>query len=160
MFFFNKFVFFNIYPNFFIDENPNFILNRLFATRYLINTPAIFIDDEPFNNHVRFFTNLNLEYGRHNVLRYVNRSVLQGTLDLVNTIKQNHVEFYNQFKETFQTLVRVCERLIRVIGNNTIDLELIDGAFLNSGDIITQELNYGLLLLNDFKILIDTLIGL
>lgn len=143
-----------IYPNFFIDDMDSLIVNKIAAIKYILESPLMEWDDPngDYYNHVNFLTTMNLEFGRHRVYRYINRDVLSRIIGLLNKIVREHREFYGRFRVTILTLLRFCRDIYNIIGNNIIDLDAIT--------LPRPELNYGFVMLNNFKILLDEIISI
>jgi hypothetical protein len=145
-----------IYPNFLLDESNEFMLHRLSGVRHLINSPVIYQRGKDYINHINFITKMNLEYGRHKIYRYIDKRVLLNNINVIKKIMKSHHDFYSTFRVTIHELNSFCVQLMHDIGDNVIDIELLNYDAINNPDL--GGLNYGILLLNNFKVLINSVL--
>lgn len=145
----------NVYPNFFMDDMDNFLINKLYAIKMLTSGPIV--NSKPFIDHVRFMNAINLKFANNTIYRFINKRVLKNNIKLMRNIIKNHADFYYKFKFTIDLLKTFCKNLYRHIGHNTLDINLITPKILAKGNTGIINLNYGLVMLNGFKILMDSL---
>ena len=148
------------YPNFYIDDMSDFLSNKLYAIKMLSDNSITYMDGNQidFFNHVNFMKKCNLELRNSNIYRYIDRNILQHNLSLLNCIINNHPEFYNKFKFTIDMLKTFCSELYDYIGLNVLDISLLTPQYLATGERWLLNLNYGLVTLNSFKVLMNDII--
>ena len=147
-----------IYPNFYIDDMNDFLSNRLYAIKMLSDNLITYTDTSKFFDHVKFMTTCSLEFRRSYIYRFIDKNVLQHNLNLLNCIIQNHREFYEKFKFTIDMVKKFCTDLCNTIGDNVLDISLLTPHYLESGERWLLDLNYGIVALNGFKLLMDNIV--
>jgi hypothetical protein len=147
-----------IYPNFYIDDMNDFLSNRLYAIKMLSDNLITHTDTSKFFDHVKFMTTCILEFKRSYIYRFIDKNVLHYNLNLLDCIIRNHREFYEKFKFTIDMLQKFCTDLCNTIGDNILDISLLTPQYLESGEKWLLDLNYGIVALNGFKLLMDNII--
>lgn len=145
-------------PNFFISQSRNFAVARTFAMKHLTGSNIISesTDNQLYRDHIEFMRRMDTDSSNYRIYRYIDRDILYRNISILRRIKKGHHNFYENFKYTFDLLDIFCGTLMGRIDDNIIDIDLLDYDRLNTTNQDIMNLNYGMVLLNYFKILIDT----
>jgi hypothetical protein len=167
--------------NYLMDSNNFFMKNKLNTLQYLSNYPLInsntniyiektdiessgvqmyesakkeydkLIDD--YAQHVRLVITVN-KSGKKKLHRLITKELLQKYNYIASAIKKDIPAIYKKIYLMIDTIINFTASLLDVIGDNTVNTELVDS---DRGD--TLSMSYGINLINCLESIIDTLIS-
>jgi len=171
--------------NYLMDSNNFFMINRLNAMTYLSDYPLLnsynhnnahiektyinatklhmyevsktkynkLVDD--YTQHVKLVVNTNKSSNSKKIHRLINKELLQKYNLIASAIKKDMPTIYIKIQIMIDTVINFTESLLRVIGDNTLNLELIN----SDCGAVKLGISYGVNLINCIESIINTLIS-
>lgn len=111
-----------------------------------------------YEHHIVLIMTITRDRHEGELYRFIDKSILEEYLKLINDIKETTPKFYERFKFTMNILTKFVHKILSVIDDRVIDTVMINSESYKCDENIKSELNYGFTLLNYFKIILKNIV--